>query len=106
MLFDTLAAYGVPHEIVKAIKAAYTNSTAQVITEGGNTEFLSIEAGVLQGDTLAPCLFTIAIDYVMRTSAKNGENLGLTITQRLSRRFPATYITDKDFADDISLEDA
>ena len=39
----------------------------------------------------------------MRTSTKNRENLGLTITQRLSRRFPATYITDTDFADDIAL---
>ena len=27
----------------------------------------------------------------------------LTITQRLNRRFPATYITDNDFADDIAL---
>ena len=37
--------------------------------------------------------------------------VGLTITQRLSRRFPATYITATDFGDDIaflsdSIEDA
>ena len=38
-LFDILAAYGVPQEIIKAIRAACTNTTAQVITEDGNTEF-------------------------------------------------------------------
>ena len=102
-LFDKLAAYGVPQEIIKAIRAAYTNTTAQVIIEHGNTDFFSIEAGVLQGDTLAPYSLIIVIDYVMRTSTKYQEKLGLTITQRLSRRFPATYITDTDFADDIAL---
>ena len=102
-LCDILAAYGVPLEIIKAIRAAYTNTTAQVITEDGNTEFFSIEARVLQGDTLAPYLFIIVIDYVMRTSTKNRGNLSLTITQRLSRRFPAKFITDNDFADDIAL---
>ena len=74
----------------KAIRAAYTNTTAQVITEDGNTDFFTIEAGVLQGDTPAPYLFIIVIDYVIRTSTKNREILGLKITQRLSRRFPAT----------------
>ena len=38
-LFDILAAYGVPQEIIKAIRAAYTNTTAQEITEDGNTDF-------------------------------------------------------------------
>ena len=102
-LVDILAAYGVPQEIIKAITAAYTNTTAQVVIEDGNTEFFSIEAGVLQGDTLAPYSFIIVIDYVMRTSTKNRGSLGLIRTQRLIRRFPATYITGTDFADDIAL---
>ena len=70
-LFDILAAYGVPQEIIKAIRAAYANTIAQVITEDGNTEFFSIEAGVLPGETLAPYLFIIVIDYMMQTSTKN-----------------------------------
>ena len=58
---------------------------------------------MLQGGTLAPYSFIIVIDYVMRTSTKNRGNLGLIRTQILIRRFPATYITDTDFADDIAL---
>ena len=110
-LFEILAAYAVPQEIIKAIRVAYTNTTAQVITEDSNTDISSTEAGVLQGGTLAPYLFIIFIDYVMQTSTENRENLGFTITQRLSQRSPATYVTDTDFADDIarlsdSIEDA
>ena len=74
-LFDMLSAYGVPQDIIKAIRVAYTNTTAQVITEDGNAKFFSIEAGVLQEDTLAPYLFIIIIDYVMRASTKNREKI-------------------------------
>jgi len=39
----------------------------------------------------------------MYTATKGAENLGLTITKRQIWRFPATYLTDTDFADDIAL---
>jgi len=45
----------------------------------------------------------IMVDYIMRTATKGAENLGLTITKRQSWRFPAAYLTDTDFADDIAL---
>ena len=34
----------------------------------GDTDYFSIVAGVLQGDTLAPYLFIICLDYILRTS--------------------------------------
>ena len=34
----------------------------------GDTEYFDIVPGVLQGDTLAPYLFIICLDYVLRTS--------------------------------------
>ena len=58
---------------------------------------------MLQGDTLAPYLFIIMIDYIMRTSTNESNHLGLTISERQSRRYPATKLTDTDFADDIAL---
>ena len=42
-LFDILAAYSVPQEIIKAIRAAYTNTTALVIAEDGNTEIFPLK---------------------------------------------------------------
>ena len=38
------------------------------VTPDGDTEYFDIVAGVLQVDTLAPYLFIICLDYVLRTS--------------------------------------
>ena len=48
------------------ISIMYEDTTAKVITSDGETETVNILAGVLQGDTLAPYLVVIVIDYVMR----------------------------------------
>ena len=34
----------------------------------GDTDYFDIVAGVLKGDTLAPYLFIICLDYVLRKS--------------------------------------
>ena len=59
---------------------------------------------MLQGDTLAPFLFIIVLDYALRQAiAGREESLGFTIKPRRSRRFPAVMLTDLDYADDIAL---
>ena len=63
-----------------------------------------ITAGVLQGDTLAPFLFIIVLDYALRKAISGREEeLGFTINPRKSRRRPKEVFTDLDFADDIGL---
>ena len=62
-----------------------------------------IVAGVLQGDTLAPYLFIICLDYVLRTSIDKIRENGFELTKRRSRRYPAKTITDADYADDLAL---
>jgi len=103
-LMEILRAYGVPGQIVSAISATYSETWAKVRTPDGDTKPFQILAGVLQGDTLAPFLFIVALDYALRC-AINGreEELGFTLTKRASRRVPAKTLTDLDFADDISL---
>ena len=98
-----MRAYGVPVEIVDVVGVMYSNTTAQVLSPNGYTEFFKILAGVLQGDTLAPYLFTIALDYVMRQAAGNESNLGFILDKSRSRRHPAKVICDTDIADDIAL---
>ena len=40
--------------------------------------------------------------YILKNNAlDNNTELGFTLTQKRSRRYPATYITDIDYADDI-----
>ncbi len=56
----------------------------------------------MQGDTLAPYLFIIAIDYIMRTALKDSD-IGFTLHLQRSRRYPARKIQDADFADDLAL---
>ena len=65
--------------------------------------FFSILAGVLHGDTLAPYLFAVILDYAMRKAigGKEGE-LGFTLHRRRSRRHEPVILTDTDFADDIA----
>ena len=68
------------------------------------TQYFNIVAGVLQGDTLAPYLFTICLDYVLRTSIDKIRENGFELTKKRSRRYPSKTITDADYADDIALQ--
>ena len=67
------------------------------------TEYFDIVARVLQGDTLAPYLFIICLDYVLRTSIDKIRENGFELTKKRSRRDPAKTITDADYADDIAI---
>ena len=98
-----LLAYGLPKETVAAIMILYRNTKAKVRSPDGDTEYFDIVAGVLQGDTLAPYLFIICLDYVHRTSIDNIRENGFELTKRRSKRYPAKTITDADYADDLAL---
>ena len=70
---------------------------------GMETDYFDIVAGVLQGETLAPWLFIICLDYVPKTSIDKIKENGFKLTKEISRRYPAKTITDTDFTDDIAL---
>ena len=103
-MMKILEAYDIPHNLIKAVSKMYENTRAKVISPDGDTDFFEIKAGVLQGDTLAPYLFVIVLDYVMRqTYTGREEELGFQLYRQRSRRFPAVSVTDLDFADDLAL---
>ena len=60
-----------------------------------NTDYVDIVAGVLQGDTLAPYLFIICLDYVLRTSIDKMKDNGFKLAKK-RRRYPTQTITDVD----------
>ncbi len=100
-LFHILNLYGIPAPLVLAIKRMYDSSTSKVKTPEGLTDAFATLMGVLQGDTLAPFLFVIVVDYLLRQSMKPMN--GLTVRAPRSRRDTGFTLTDLDFADDLAL---
>jgi hypothetical protein len=97
----------VQEEIVEAVISGCYG--AKVKAKYGNdqfTNFIDHCIGVVQGDTLAPYLFVIVVDYVMRVALAD-QSLGLKITNKVGAttrtKILAKYMTDLDFADDIML---
>ena len=78
----------------------YRNTKVKVRSSDGDTDYFDIVASVLQRDTLAPYLFIICLDYVVRTSIDIMKYNGFKLAKERSRRYPAQTITDADYADD------
>ena len=94
-MWKILRCYGIPEKIVNIIKCLYEGSTSAVRVDGSLSKEFLITTGVLQGDTLAPFLFIIVLDYVLRnTEATTG-----------LQTHPDELLPDLDFADDIVLLD-
>ena len=98
-----LLAHGFPKETVAAIIILYKNTKVKVRSPDGHTDYFDIVADVLQGDTLAPYLFIICLDYVLRTSIDLMKENSFNLAKERSRRYPAQTITDANYSDDIAL---
>ena len=98
-----LLAYGLPKETIAAITILYRNTKVKVCWPDGDTEYFDIVAGVLQGDKLAPYLFIICLDYVLRTLIDKIRENGFELKKKRSRKYPAKTITIANNADDIVL---
>ena len=83
-----LLAYSLPKETVAAIMMLYKNIKVKVCSPDGDTEYFNIVAGVLQEDTLAPYLFIICLDYVLRMPIDKMKDKGFKLTKERTRRYP------------------
>ena len=98
-----LLEYGLPKETVAAIMILYGNTKVRVCSPDGDTDYFGIAAGILQGDTLAPYLFIICLDYMLRTSIDKIKENNFELTKKRSRRYSAKTITDTNYADNIVI---
>ena len=73
---------------MSALLLSYYCIMIQVHSPDGNTDYFDIVAGVLQGDTLAPYLFIICLDYVLRMSIDEMKDNGFKLAKERSRRYP------------------
>jgi len=55
-------------KIVAAIMEMYKDTSSRVMVNGQFSKLFYITKGVLQGDTLAPFLFIIVLDYVLKVT--------------------------------------
>jgi sorting nexin-29 len=69
-MFSILRHYGIPDKTVRVIKTIYNNSKSRVLVDGKLSDEFDVTTGVLQGDTLAPFLFIIVIDFVLKKCRK------------------------------------
>ena len=98
-----LLAYDLTKETITAIMMLYRNTKVKVHSLDGLTDYFDIVAYVLQGVTLAPYLFVICLDYVLKTPIDKIKEIGFKLTKERSRRYSAKTITDTDYANDIAL---
>ena len=98
-----LLAYSLPQETMAAIMMLYRNTKVKVRFPDGDSEYFDFVAGVLQENTLAPYLFIICLDYVLRTSVDKIKGNGFKLTKKRNRKYLAQTITDVVYADDRAL---
>ena len=95
-------AYGLLKEAVAAVTMLYRNTEVKVRSPDRDTEYFNIVAGV-QGNTLAPYLFIIYLDYVLRTSIVKIKENGFKLTKERSRLYPVKRNIDAVYIDDIAF---
>ena len=98
-----LLAYGLRKETVTAIMMLYRNTKVKVRSPDRDTNYFEIVAGVLRGDILAPYLFIICLEYVLRTSIDEIKEHDFNKQKKEAVGTTAKTITDADYADDIVL---
>ena len=76
---------------------------AMVHSPDGKTHYSDNVTGVSQGDTLAPFVFIICLDYILRISMDLMKENSFTLDKERGRQYPAETITDVDYADDQVL---
>ena len=97
-----LRAYHMPQQLVSAIMAMYHNTRAAVVTADGLSDLFDTSSGVLQGDTLAPFLFVMLLDWVLRTALPSAED-GFLLCRRVGRRHKEKRLSVLGYADDLAL---
>ena len=87
----------------------YYNAQAKVEIESNLSDSFNLGIGVLQGDTLAPFLVIVVIDWVLRNTIPLDQLhfLGFQLTKPTGTKSRPTsaakYSTDLDYCDDICL---
>ena len=86
---------GIPDHLTSLLRNLYAGKEATVRTGHGTTDWFQIEKGVCQGCVLAPCLFNLYAEYIMRNAGLEEAQAGIKIAGR--------NINNLRYADDTTL---
>jgi hypothetical protein len=76
-LYNILIEFGIPKKLVRLIKTCLTETYNRVRVGNNLSEKFPIMNGLIQGDTLSPLLFNIALDYAIKRIQVNQDGLKL-----------------------------
>ena len=86
---------GIPDHLICLLRNLYAGQEATVRTGHGTTGWFQIGKGVCQGCILAPCLFNLYAEYIMRNTGLEEAQAGINIAGRNINNFK--------YADDATL---
>ena len=95
-LWKILEDTGIPDHLTCLLRNLYTGQEAMVGSRHGITDLSWIGKGVRQGCILAPCLFNLYAEYIMRNSRLDEAQAGIKIARR--------NINNLRYADDTILK--
>ena len=100
-----LRIWHVPPKLIKAIFAIMNGHTVRVRSEGELGAPIAVTVGVLQGDTLAPFLFILVLDLVIRQVMTAVPDSGVAVgsRMRIDRAWHTPKLAWLAYADDVAL---
>jgi exonuclease III len=70
-LWATMEEMGIPEELISHVKTLYSGAESCVLNYGVTTRFFDLERSTRQGDPVAPYLFLIAVEPLLRRLKKD-----------------------------------
>ena len=104
--------YHLPSKLLKIIEALHSNTSAAVRTYGKISDHFSVSSGVKQGCVLAPTLFNLYFDSVIRLVITDHQpDVGVCLSYLLDadlvgnrkKLTSEVSVTDLEYADDMAL---
>ena len=94
-LWKILKETGIPDHLTGLLRSLYAGQEATIRTGHGTTDWFQIGKGVRQGCILAPCLFNLYAEYIIRNAGLEEVQAGIKISRR--------NINNLRYADDTTL---
>ena len=80
-LWEILQEMGIPDNLTCLLRNLYAGQEATVRIGHGTTDWFQIGKGVRQGCILAPCLFNLYAEYIMRNARLDETQAGIKIAE-------------------------